>query len=79
MLPKWETRLGGAQATMWTHCFAMTQAGRIEPTVQVNPKQYVCIQMSEYTPNFFLFLKTKYVPVVTNKVSIRISNTGTDN
>jgi glyoxylase-like metal-dependent hydrolase (beta-lactamase superfamily II) len=34
MLPKWETRLGGAQATMWTHCFAMTQAGRIEPTVQ---------------------------------------------
>jgi len=34
MLPKWETRLGGAQATMWTHCFAVAQAGRVEPTVQ---------------------------------------------
>jgi glyoxylase-like metal-dependent hydrolase (beta-lactamase superfamily II) len=34
MLPKWETRLGGVQATMWTHCYAMTEAGRIEPTVQ---------------------------------------------
>jgi len=21
-------------AALWTHCFAMTQAGRIEPTVQ---------------------------------------------
>jgi glyoxylase-like metal-dependent hydrolase (beta-lactamase superfamily II) len=34
MLPKWETRLGGAEATMWTHCFAMAQAGRVDPTVQ---------------------------------------------
>ena len=34
MLPKWETRLGGAREFMWTHCSAMDLAGRIEPTVQ---------------------------------------------
>ena len=34
MLPKWESRLGGAQAFMSTHCFAMTQSGRVDPTVQ---------------------------------------------
>jgi glyoxylase-like metal-dependent hydrolase (beta-lactamase superfamily II) len=34
MLPKWETRLGGAQSFMSTHCFAMTQSGRVDPTVQ---------------------------------------------
>jgi hypothetical protein len=34
MLPKWENRLGGAQQFMSTHCFAMAQAGRIDPTVQ---------------------------------------------
>ena len=33
MLPKWESRLGGAEAFMPTHCFAMTQHGRIEPSV----------------------------------------------
>jgi hypothetical protein len=32
MLPKWETRLGGAQEFMWTHCFAMAQSGRVDPT-----------------------------------------------
>jgi glyoxylase-like metal-dependent hydrolase (beta-lactamase superfamily II) len=35
MLPKWENRLGGAQQFMSTHCFAMAQSGRIDPTVQV--------------------------------------------
>ena len=34
MLPKWETRLGGAQEFMSTHCFTMAQSERIDPTVQ---------------------------------------------
>jgi glyoxylase-like metal-dependent hydrolase (beta-lactamase superfamily II) len=34
MLPKWETRLGGVQSYMSTHCIAMTQSGRVDPTVQ---------------------------------------------
>jgi glyoxylase-like metal-dependent hydrolase (beta-lactamase superfamily II) len=34
MLPKWESRLGGAEAFMLTHCIAMTQSGRVDPTVQ---------------------------------------------
>jgi glyoxylase-like metal-dependent hydrolase (beta-lactamase superfamily II) len=33
MLPKWESRLGGAEALMPTHCFAITQAGRVDPSV----------------------------------------------
>jgi glyoxylase-like metal-dependent hydrolase (beta-lactamase superfamily II) len=32
MLPKWENKLGGAQDVMSTLCFAMSQAGRIDPT-----------------------------------------------
>jgi len=35
MLPKWETRLGGAQEFMSTHCFTMAQSERIDPTVRV--------------------------------------------
>ncbi|HYJ02002.1 MAG TPA: MBL fold metallo-hydrolase [Nitrososphaeraceae archaeon] len=34
MLPKWENKLGGAPEVMSTLCFAMSQAGRIDPTVQ---------------------------------------------
>jgi glyoxylase-like metal-dependent hydrolase (beta-lactamase superfamily II) len=34
MLPKWESRLGGAQTFMSTHCIAMTSSGRVDPTVQ---------------------------------------------
>jgi glyoxylase-like metal-dependent hydrolase (beta-lactamase superfamily II) len=34
MLPKWETRLGGVQSYMSTHFIAMTQSGRVDPTVQ---------------------------------------------
>jgi glyoxylase-like metal-dependent hydrolase (beta-lactamase superfamily II) len=34
MIPKWESRLGGAEVFMSTHCFAMTQSGRVDPTVQ---------------------------------------------
>ena len=34
MLPKWENGLGGAEAFMSTHCIAMTQSGRVDPTVQ---------------------------------------------
>ncbi len=33
MLPKWENRLGGAQRFMSTHCFTMTESGRVDPTV----------------------------------------------
>jgi len=34
MLPKWQTRLGGAEIFMSTHCFTMTESGRVDPTVQ---------------------------------------------
>jgi glyoxylase-like metal-dependent hydrolase (beta-lactamase superfamily II) len=34
VLPKWENRLGGADAFMSTHCIAMTQSGRVDPSVQ---------------------------------------------
>jgi hypothetical protein len=33
MLSKWEDRLGGAAAFMPTHCFTMTEAGRVEPSL----------------------------------------------
>jgi hypothetical protein len=33
MLPKWEDRLGGAENFMLTHCFTMTQSGRVDPTI----------------------------------------------
>jgi glyoxylase-like metal-dependent hydrolase (beta-lactamase superfamily II) len=33
MLPKWENRLGGAQQFMSTHCFTMTESGRVDPTM----------------------------------------------
>ena len=33
MLPKWGSKLGGAESFMPTHCFAMTQAGRVDPSV----------------------------------------------
>ncbi len=34
MLPKWENKLGGAREVMSSLCFAMSQAGRIDPTTQ---------------------------------------------
>jgi glyoxylase-like metal-dependent hydrolase (beta-lactamase superfamily II) len=34
MLPKWESRLGGANAFLSTNCIAMTASGRVDPTVQ---------------------------------------------
>jgi glyoxylase-like metal-dependent hydrolase (beta-lactamase superfamily II) len=34
MLPKWESKLGGAEIFMSTHCFTMTQSGRVDPTTQ---------------------------------------------
>ena len=33
MLPKWEGKLAGAEAFMPTHCFTMTEAGRVDPSV----------------------------------------------
>ena len=33
MLPKWESRLGGAESFLPTHCFAMTASGRVDPSV----------------------------------------------
>jgi glyoxylase-like metal-dependent hydrolase (beta-lactamase superfamily II) len=34
MLPKWENKLGGARELMSTHCFTMSSAVRVDPTVQ---------------------------------------------
>ena len=34
MLPKWQSRLGGAELFMSTHCFTMTESGRVDPTIQ---------------------------------------------
>jgi glyoxylase-like metal-dependent hydrolase (beta-lactamase superfamily II) len=34
MLPKWQSRLGAAEIFMSTHCFTMTEFGRVDPTVQ---------------------------------------------
>jgi glyoxylase-like metal-dependent hydrolase (beta-lactamase superfamily II) len=34
MLPTWGNRIGGAEQFMSTHCFSMTEAERVEPTVQ---------------------------------------------
>ena len=34
MLPKWENRLGGALEFMSTHCFSMSEAERVDPTLQ---------------------------------------------
>ena len=34
MLPKWEDRLGGAREFMSTHCFSMSEAERVDPTLQ---------------------------------------------
>jgi hypothetical protein len=33
MLLKWESRLAGAEAFMPTHCFTMTAAGRVDPSL----------------------------------------------
>ncbi len=33
MLPKWESRLAAAAIFMPTHCWSMTEAGRVDPTV----------------------------------------------
>jgi glyoxylase-like metal-dependent hydrolase (beta-lactamase superfamily II) len=34
MLPKWQSMLGGAEIFMSTHCFTMSESGRVDPTVQ---------------------------------------------
>lgn len=34
ILPKWENRLGGARDFMSTHCFTMSEAERVDPTLQ---------------------------------------------
>ena len=34
ILPKWENRLGGAREFMSTHCFSMSEAERVDPTLQ---------------------------------------------
>ena len=34
MLPKWQSRLGGAEIFMSTHCFTMSESRRVDPTVQ---------------------------------------------
>ena len=34
VLPKWENKLGGAREFMSTHCFTMSEAERVNPTLQ---------------------------------------------
>lgn len=34
MIPKWGNRLGGADIFMSTHCFTMSESGRVDPTIQ---------------------------------------------
>jgi glyoxylase-like metal-dependent hydrolase (beta-lactamase superfamily II) len=34
MLPEWKDRLGAAEIFMSSHCFTMTESGRVDPTVQ---------------------------------------------
>lgn len=34
VLPKWENKLGGATEFMSTHCFTMSEAERVDPTLQ---------------------------------------------
>lgn len=34
VLPKWENKLGGAREFMSTHCFTMSEAERVDPTLQ---------------------------------------------
>ena len=34
IFPKWEDRLGGAREFMSTHCFSMSEAERVDPTLQ---------------------------------------------
>ena len=34
ILPKWESRLGGARDFTSTHCFSMSEAERVDPTLQ---------------------------------------------
>jgi glyoxylase-like metal-dependent hydrolase (beta-lactamase superfamily II) len=34
MLPKWGSRLGAADIFMSTHCFTMSESGRVDPTAQ---------------------------------------------
>lgn len=45
MLSKWENKLGGANDFMKTHCFTMTEDGRINPTVMA------LLQNDTYTYN----------------------------
>jgi glyoxylase-like metal-dependent hydrolase (beta-lactamase superfamily II) len=34
MLSKWQSRLGAAEIFMSTHCFTMSESGRVDPTTQ---------------------------------------------
>lgn len=33
MMPKWQDKLGGAEQFMLSHCFTMSESGRVDPTV----------------------------------------------
>jgi hypothetical protein len=35
VLPKWESKLGGAGVFMSTHCFSMSEAERVDPTLRI--------------------------------------------
>ena len=47
MLPKWENRLGGALEFMSTHCFSMSEAERVDPTLEaLTRNMYLFSQMN---------------------------------
>ena len=49
ILPKWENRLGGADAFMSTHCFSMSEAERVDPTLQaLTQNTYFYLQMKKF-------------------------------
>jgi len=64
MLPEWESRLGGAQQFMSTHCFTMAESGRVDPTVQAYYK-IVRLYINDWlTYLFFLRLKINHMYIV---------------
>jgi glyoxylase-like metal-dependent hydrolase (beta-lactamase superfamily II) len=51
MLTKWEDRLGGAAAFMPTHCFTMTEAGRVEPSLSAMLQNVTMPEFANATEN----------------------------
>jgi hypothetical protein len=56
MLPKWESRLGGAAELMPTHCISKTESGRIEPTAQAVLQNSTLVYKMKTGSTFFKLL-----------------------